>query len=399
MALASLTLQGASFIMIFMYKSSMTGVAFSNIIVQISWAAVVGSICTFRLEILLPQRDRGFKKETFIAMGGTALITIIVSSLIAAAYFRMTRSSGSLVIAASFLALGFGLTEAQYFVSAHTARFRLLLLTRFFQAAGIITSGFLAYFHQSELVVFWAYALAFALPVLLWLFQMVYTTPGNICFELPDRFLFFRGAALNLSTVINSVYANAPVLIAASTQPAAFVADFGFVMKILTGPISLIRQAVGQSYLSRSLSLTAEPSSARHNLMRITLKALAKSTSLYLIIISLLGLAIFIRRDQFHISHPGIFAWLSCITVLQVGVNTIAGVRTPLHIERRLLIFDAIRVCFLLLILTMMARSAFLPTLSITSSSLYFAYLMIILSYVKTWKPKPTQEIDGQVIN
>ncbi|NIJ36412.1 O-antigen/teichoic acid export membrane protein [Sphingopyxis panaciterrae] len=378
LVLGSLALQGASFLALLILKPRLSEVNFAFFMTQLSWASIVGSVATFRLELLLFQERNRVDRESLISI---LVFAILMLGLVGAALWAISWQAGPAVMMspmAILLALGFGLIEAQTFLCVQLERLGALLVTRAVQAAALVGTALVAWsdFGHDHLFIF--YAAGVSVPVLLWWFYAIARTDGRPGIHFPTLSVWKRSLSLTLSTLVNNIYANLAILLASATQSPGFVADFGFVMRLLTGPITLIRQAYGHTYLVDAFRLERDDPNPSRALWALTKNAIGRSVATY-IVIMIVAIAVLFSANKFlQISNPQMIFLLAIVTIGQVGVNTVATIRTPLRKEKEFLIYDVLRVGVLAGALTFITALSFDVVFSIFSSLLYAGYLLFI---------------------
>lgn len=378
MALGSLMFQGATFVMLMLHKSGLSAEGFTFIVVQIAWASILGSVATFRLELLFFQERGRVDRSSLMSVFA---FSVMFLPLLAGAINGAMAFAGQpihLALFAVVLALGLGLHEAQSFLCVQLQRVPQLLVTRFVQGAGILHAGFLGWSGSAYEWVFAMYALSVTVPLVIWMIYTTWQVEGEALLAFPHRSAWKRGLALAVSSLVNTLYTSAAVLVAAATQTPAFVADFGFIMRLLTGPITTIRQAFGHTYMAAAFAVDQAKLGAATSLWQLTWHSIRRSVSVYLVILTSVMAFLFTTADLFDLSRPQIIMWLSVATIAQVGVNTVAGIRTPLRLEKAFLGYDVVRTGVLLGVLMMPLGLPFDVVFAVTSSSLYCIYILFI---------------------
>ena len=385
LVLGSLALQGASFLALLLLKPRLSEVDFAFFMTQLSWASIVGSVATFRLELLLFQERKRVDRESLISI---LIFAILMLGIVGTVLWAISWKAGPAVMMspmAILLALGFGLIEAQTFLCVQLERLGALLVTRAVQAAGLIGAALVAWSDLSHDHLISFYAAAVAVPVLLWWIYAIAVVDGRAGIHFPTLTVWKRSLSLTLSTLVNNVYVNLAILLASATQPAGFVADFGFVMRLLTGPITLIRQAYGHTYLVDAFRLEREDPNPSRALWGLTKQAVGRSVVTYIVVIIVAITALFMANKFLQISNPQMIFLLATVTIAQVGVNTVATIRTPLRKESEFLIYDVLRVGVLAAALTFVTALSFDVVFSIVSTLLYIGYLLLIWLQIRAF--------------
>jgi len=379
MAFGSLIFQGAGFVIILALKGSLEAQGFAYFITQLAWAGIFGSVATFRLELLLFQEkgcvDRPSLITTLIFCIGILALIGIVFSVSAAVLGRASPLSWVSLL----LAFGFALHEAQSFLCVQMTRIPELILTRIAQSIGLMITGYIGWAGQMQtLGIILLYGLAIMLPILIWFVTAIIRAEGPTRFHFPSRKAWGRSLYLVIATLVNTVYVNLAILIAGATQSPALVADFGFVMKLLTGPISLIRQAFGHTFMVDAFAIDHRMRNARGQFHTLLNRTIISSLKTYLLILIPVFLFLWFTSDIFGIIHAEIILWMSLASIAQVMVNPINGVRTPLQRELSFLLFDFMRTILLAAALLVPLLVPFEITFSVVSALLYGSYSLFI---------------------
>lgn len=387
MGIGSLMFQGANLLLILILKGVLDANGFSNIITQIAWASILGSIATFRLELLsFQQRGRFIRADMVFLLTFTVLFLAVMGSAISGGA-ALLGLSPPIVVVTLFLALGLGLHEAQSFICVQTQRIPQLLLTRFTQATAIVAAGLCGWYRLEYEWVFLAYAAAVTVPLVIWFGILLIRLEVGPKWQMLAPATFGRGLYLALSTFTNAVYVNIAVLIAAATQSIMFVAEFGFIMRLLTGPITTIRQAFAHTYLAGALALDIADPATPATLWRITLRAIIRSVSLYMALQVVIMALLFVFADSFQLERPQMAFVLMFATIAQVGVNTVSGVRTVLKSESAFLRYDIVRALVLSAGLSAPLGLPFSFVFAAISFALYGGYLWFIRRQIQQLHP------------
>lgn len=387
MGMGSLMFQGANLLLILILKGALDADGFSYIIVQIAWASILGSIATFRLELLsFQQRGSVIRADMVFLLVFTVLFLTVVGAVISGGAMVLGLTAPFSIVTL-VLALGLGLHEAQSFLCVQTQRVPQLLVTRFIQATGIVGTGICAWYGLDYAKVFMIYAAAVTAPLAIWFGILLIRLKAGPKWDMLAPATFARGFFLALSTFTNAVYVNIAVLIAAATQSVAFVAEFGFIMRLLTGPITTIRQAFAHTYLAGALALDATDPETPAKLWRMTLKAITRSVSLYMALQIVVMALLFVFADSFQLNQPQMIFVLVFATLAQVGVNTVSGVRTVLKRESAFLRYDILRVFVLSTGLSAPLGLPFAVVFAAISFALYAGYLWFIRRQIQQMPP------------
>lgn len=385
MAFGSLLFQGASFLTLLILKPSLHPGEFAFFITQLSWASILGSVATLRLEIMLFQ-ERGYvDKQSLCSILIFSIAILAIIGLGANVVLAAVGSSTSLPMMSILLAFGFGLMEAQSFLCVQMQRLFELVVTRAMQAGALIVTALFAWHGLPYNFVFTFYAVGVALPLLVWCGVAIWRSAGSLTIHVPAPAIWARSIVLTLSTLVNTVYVNAPIVLASATQSPNFVADFGFVMRLLTGPITLIRQAYGHTYLAEAFRIEREGSSFPEPLWRLTKKAMWRSFATYIAILAAGIILLLALYKFFQIENPFMIFILSFATIGQTCVNTVTSIRTPIKKEKEFFLFDTARLVILTASLGLVTSINFDVIFSIVSSSIYVCYILFIRSQIRAY--------------
>lgn len=377
-AIASAILQGATFLALFAFKKSYSDEAFSSLIVVMAWASVIGSGATFRLEFLFLQRFKEVNKASLLVTFAFAFgLVFLTTALLAIAAVAFTFQPPALLYM-SVLSLGYGMIEAQAFLSVQLNRSHELVYARLVQAAGIALAVFFALLGWDFDTAFITFSLSVTLPGLVWVAFAVSRAPGKAALFFPDRHLLARGLSLSVATTVNTLYVSLAIIVAGQTQTATFVADFGFAQRLLTGPITFLRHFYAHAFLSNVLRLKDEDPSATDAVWQHTRGTALRSMATYMPFAIVVVLACVLKPELVGINNPAIVSWLALVTVLQSGVNAIAGVRVPLKRERTFLALDVVRLGVLAIALVSPVALGYDVRFAIASSLLYVSYFVFV---------------------
>lgn len=397
MAFGSLIFQGASFVTLVILKPLLTADNFAFFITQLSLASIIGSIATLRFEILLFQ-DRGkVDRETLLTIFVITLIVLSTCALLAGVGLRIFGGELKISSWSFILSAGFGLIEAQSFLCVQMNRMLELVITRAVQAALLGSSALLVWFGLVQEAFFGIYSLAVTIPLVIWLAIAVGQAAGRFALHAPSVVLWKRSVALTLSVLVNTVYANIAVILASATQPASFVADFGFIMRLLTGPITLIRQAYGHTYLADAFRLEREFNGPSDEMWDLTKSAIKRSILAYCIILVGVIASLLLFNRVLNISRISMIPILSFVTIGQVGINTVANVRSPIKRESAFLKLDFARVVILACALSLGSWISFDILFSVVSTVLYGYYVIFIRNQIGKWTYR--ERIGGDILS
>lgn len=387
MGLGSLIFQVAVLVTIIVLKAAFAAENFAVLITQIAWASILGSVATFRLEFLLLQQNGRVTRPDLLLVFTVATGFLLMSGGVINGSAMALGANMPLMASSLLLALGIGLQEAQSLLCVKLQKIPALLMTRALQASGLVCTALTGWYGGALSTVFGLYATSVTLPLLLWFARFSWRLEGPNRIDWPAPRLLWRGLALALSTFANAVYANGAVIIAAATQNANFVADFGFIMRLLTGPITTIRQAFAHSYNAQSIVIDKSDATAHLRLWDITKQVILRSLTAYVVIqIGVIGL-LFATADFFNIARPALILWLVFATMAQVCVNAVSGVRTALEKEALFMRFDILRVTILITALLLPLGLPFYIVFATVSAGLYLSYIAFIRWQIFALRP------------
>ncbi|WCE68578.1 hypothetical protein PL335_17180 (plasmid) [Sulfitobacter faviae] len=383
LAVGSATFQGASFVIVLLAKYAFHAEGFAAFVTQVAWASILGAVATFRLEVILVQERQTVDRPVLLVPLSVAFMSLAIFGAVAFGISIPLGGNGPIEMMTLLLALGFALHEAQSFLCVRMERVLHLLATRAVQGFLIGATGlaaFLGWLSPTE--TFRAFALSVTCPLLIWWGIGFIRASGTTTFTLPDAKTWARGSFATVSSILNAAYVNVPILIAAATQNTALVADFGFLMKLLTGPLTLVRQAFGQTFLSKSLTIDSSHDGAQNRLMTLLLHTIKLALTSYGAILVLMVALVWIGDDVFSIHQPNMIFWLALATIPQAMINPVASIRTTLRRENTFFLYDTFRLLILTVALILPIGLAFHVTFSLVSSALYLLYWMFILQQI-----------------
>lgn len=380
---SSLGLQVATYFLLFAFKGALTDVEYVVAMAQIAIFSIVGSVASLRLEMLLFQERGGIDRR------GVVVPLLVAVAILALAYAGLKGLAavwpGQMPVAAAALPLGlaFALQDIQNFLCVQTARWRDLLTTRLAQAGllvavsliggmgGQITSG-------TALVL--AYGLALLVPSLLWMARFGRGLPheplANPALNWPR--LLRRSLPMTLSQLINSAYVNLAGLIAIAQLPAAQAADFNFIARLATGPVTLIRQVSGQLFLARALQLDQIGKATAPRIHAMMAAVAVKSTLAYLAAAVLIAGFLFVAHDAAQISHPEMLVPLLFAAGAQCVAGQLTLIRVVLRDEFAFMLAEVARITAMLAILLSFVAIPYHWRLGIGSGLIYLGYCAFV---------------------
>ncbi|WP_448329058.1 hypothetical protein [Sulfitobacter sp. M13] len=390
LAVATSLTQLTNFLVLLVAKTALTETDFKFLLVQLSIAGIIGVVASMRLEVLIFQK---FERETYAGILTPTFfiaITIAVSFLCVAAIDRITTSSLTLSFLTIPILVGLAISSVQNFIFVQAKRLHLLLATRFAQATasiiliiGIMNSDLL---NSGDRILF-VLGLSVALPSTISLIYYVWCIPsGHVAspkFYFPDLKTAKRATWLTASTGVNSAYLNIPLLFAAATQTASFVADFGLFMRALAAPVTLVGQVTGRLFLADALKWSITSKRQPSILIRLISRAMAESVGFYIVVASALICLLWLLREPLLLTHFTLIYYLFAAAMGQSAINPVSQVRVPLREERIFLALDIARLSCLSLGLYLLAPLLSLElSFAIISLVLYSAYTGFIFQRV-----------------
>lgn len=386
LGVASALIQVANFAVLLLAKTSVSDSEFSLILTQLALAGIVGAVASMRLEILVYQ-DYG--RMTFAAIL-VPTFAVVISTAFCFASYGLIHVFGfeSLVLSAAGIPmmLGLGLSTIQSFLFIQVKQMILLLISRACQAVCLGVLMLALVFGIGDLdgtSILLLIGVCYLVPAVilmayfLWTLETSQQDPASVYF--PRRSLLLRSLSLTLSTGINSIYVNLPLLAAAATQTSSFVADFGLILRCFTAPVTFIRQVVGQLFLADAIMWSIKPSRSKKELLKLVSKTMILSVGLYLVASIFLFGVLYFNTEVLKITHLSIAPFLFVAVLGQCAINPISQVRIPLRDERAFLYFDGARLGFFALGLYLLSEWVpYATAFSISALTLYLSYIFFI---------------------
>lgn len=386
LAYSSLLIQAANFAVLVVAKAWVVPYEFANLLTQIALAGIVGSVASMRLEVLIfHQNGRLSRAAILMPSVATALViglAYALSGLMAALYSGMGDASFHAIP----MMVGLSLSAITNFTFVQVRQLNLLLAMRVWQGLALaalmaaLTSGFWGLTGEDVLLLI---GLAYAFPAI------AYTALAYLrhrpeahdppALYLPDARMLRRALSLSVSTGVNSVSVNMPLLAAASTQTASYVADFGLILRAFTAPITFIAQVIGRFFLADAINWSGDPERTPAALWRMITRAMAQSVGIFVIAAAALVGLLYLFREPLNFSHLGIAPFLFLATLGQCAINPVSHVRIPINDEHMFLLFDSLRLVFLSV--GLFALSKVLPfevAFGLTAVVLYTGYIGFI---------------------
>jgi hypothetical protein len=357
-------------------------------------AGIVGAICSMRLEVLVFQAQSGMSRAAILVPAAAiAVVTsIIYLGFGIAAYAGI---GAQLSPYAAPMILGLGLSSVQNFAFVQVKKLNKLLVARAAQAAALgllmIPLG-AGWWSPTGLQILFLIGLAYVVPAAVSIIRFtrslpVSTEPAKAAW--PDWTMFKRSFSLTVSTGVNAVYVNLPLLAAAATQSVSFVGDFGLIMRACTAPTTLISQVIGRMFLADALRWSIQPQRKSSDLLRPMSRTILQCMVLYSLMTPVLIGALYLYREELSFSHFGIAPFLFLAGLGQCAINPIGQVRMALSDERAFLFFDMTRLTALgvglyLLVAVIPYEMAF----GMTSFTLYVLNVAFIFARLSRYTPR-----------
>jgi hypothetical protein len=393
LTLASTLIQLANFGVLLVAKTAMPDADFAFLLTQLAIAGILGAITSLRFEVLVYQaHGRMIYAATLIPVAATFFT--IALSFVGVEILNLMRleplSLSPLVIP---MIAGLSLSAILNFTLVQVKEMNALLTSRAAQAVALLLLTIalpFANWTPSGQMILLLVGLGYALPaaVSMGLF-LIRSRPRNNdppMLYLPDFGLIKRALSLTVSTGVNSIYVNLPVLAASASQSATFVADFGLIMRAFTAPITLIGQVIGRLFLAEALRWSLTPERSAATLKRLISRAMQQSVGTYLVMAPLLVGMLYLARGKLNISHMDLAAFLFFAAIGQSAVNPVVQVRIALGDERAFLILDAVRLVALAVGLYGLALVVpFEMAFTGTALVLYLSYIAFIYMRVSRY--------------
>ena len=379
-------IQGANLLVLLVAKATISEADFAFVLTNLAFAGIIGSVATMRLEVLVFQAQ-GITTYSAALLPSIAIGTVIVASYLANAIFAQIGAA-SLELSASAIPMiiGLGLSAILAFLFVQDKQLNALLAMRVVQA-GMLALLVVALFARignlgGEKVLLFI-GIGYAAPAFVGLiYVLIQVAPKRAADQpmfAPSYAMVKRSGLLTASTGVNSVYVNLPILAAAATQSAGFVADFGMIMRMFTAPITLIFQVFGRLFLAESIRWSLAKDKAMSALSRLVSKTMARSVVAYACIAPILLGVLFLFRTELDITNLAIAPFLFMAALGQCAINPVSQVRISLNDETAFLFFDFLRLVVLAVGLFVLASAiAFEIAFGLTALSLYTAYIFFI---------------------
>lgn len=393
LTLASILIQLANFAVLLSAKTAMSNADFAFLLTQLAFAGILGAVSSLRFEVLVYQsHGRMVYAATMIPVTATfAAITIVFVGV------EILNLMGLEPLSLSLLAIpmitGLSLSAIQNFLLVQVKEMNALLASRAVQAVGLglltivqLLADWTLEGQTILLLVGLCYTLPAAASLVLFLIRSRQQSEDPPVLYLPDFEMFKRSLSLTISTGINSIYVNLPLLAASTTQSASFVADFGLIMRAVTAPVTLIGQVIGRLFLADALHWSLTPGRSAATLKHMISRAIKQSVGAYLITAPSLVSVLYLARENLNISHMDLAAFLFLAAIGQSAVNPVVQVRIALGDERAFLMLDAARLVVLAvglygLALVLPFEMAFTGTALV----LYLSYIAFIYNRVSLY--------------
>lgn len=386
LAYSSLLIQVANFAVLVVAKAWVVPYEFANLLTQLALAGIVGSVASMRLEVLIfHQNGRLSRAAILIPSVATALVIGLAYAL-----YGLTAALYSGMGDASFHAIpmmvGLSLSAITNFTFVQVRQLNPLLAMRVWQGLALaalmaaLASGFWGLTGEDVLLLI---GLAYAFPAIAYTALAYLRHRPDVddppALYLPDAPMLWRALSLSVSTGVNSVYVNMPLLAAASTQTASYVADFGLILRAFTAPITFIAQVIGRFFLADAITWSGDPERTPAVLWRMITRAMVQSVGIFVIAAAALVGLLYLFREPLNFTHLGIAPFLFLATLGQCAINPVSQVRIPINDEHMFLLFDSLRL--VLLSVGLFALSQVLPfevAFGLTAVVLYTGYIGFI---------------------
>lgn len=382
LGLSSLVIQIATYVLLLSFKIQATDTEFVSAIKQIAIVSILASIASFKLELVLFQAHRGTFLRTLVipmlaATIGLSAVYFLIGPLIAWLGF-----GNPLMTVALPLGLALATQEVQNFFCVQEKKWSQMIGVRFGQAGCLVALAFATHIVPDSHAFLLYYGMALLLPLLIWVLIFLLTSAHGCpdpSLSSPFRERFRRAAALTLTQLVSTIYVHVANLLSISIQSPAQSADFTFLSRIATGPITLIRQVLGQLFLAQCLRLESEGSATRKNVLMHMRRVVAYSSVVYAIFSALCIPIVYHFQDALNIEHPSMLYPLFFVGILQLAVSQAGFSRFILHEDVLFLIAEICRLLVLTLLLTVLEALEFPVRFAMASGVVYGGYFLFLL--------------------
>ena len=386
LAFASALIQMTNFLLLLLAKTTISDEDFVFLLTQLATAAIIGAIASLRLEVLMYQAHQGMTRAALLAPIVATAVVIFLTYLGFSVVALVWVKSPILSPLAVPMLLGLALSTVLNFIFVQVQRLNLLLTVRAVQCmvlSVLMTLLVTQSWAPTGGELLFAIGLGYALPAVVSIMRFFAQIPTDktdfSALNLLDWAMLRRSSLLTLSTGVNSIYANLPLLIAAITQSASFVADFGLIMRAFSAPITLIGQVIGRLFLAAAMRWSIASALVSSGLAHMVSRTMAQSLALYLLFAPMLIGVLYVYREPLNFSELGIVPYLFLAGLGQCLINSVSQVRIPLRDERAFLVFDSLRLLILAIGLSVGANLVpFEVAFGVTSLLLYTSYIPFI---------------------
>lgn len=375
--------------MLFAFKAYLEPDQFVEGLRQLAIASIISNITTFRFEILLFQLVGRLEAVVLLVPLVIAILSTAIANIVLNWIGSLVGVDLSFSAWGAALALGLGLVEMQTFLCIQIASWRSLVLTRVLQGLGMLAVGGFAaigkFSTAEDFVRF--YGLSILLPFALWLSVTVWRKRFN--FVWPQNFfntfvrMSLRGISLSSTQLVAALYVNIAALAAVSMMSTQVAADFVFLMRFVTAPVTLLRQVFGQILLSEFLAAERRNELSRALLIKLMWKRSSRSLVLYFIFAALSTMFVFALQEAAKINNPNIVFPLFVAGVFQLISSQIGLVRIIIREEVLFFFAELVRVFIMVCILYLVQSVAFPIRYGIGSAVIYFLYILLVLRRVQ----------------
>ncbi|MFC4292478.1 hypothetical protein ACFOWX_08635 [Sphingorhabdus arenilitoris] len=370
--------QIAMLFFILILKLKMTDSVFALFLVSLGVASIFGAIASLRSEVLITQADRSCNVRALVWPILIAVGTIGIMCAIRPAINWIFSIDVPLYTAA--LAFGFSLQAICQFVMIQEAQFGRLLIIRAVQAAMLAITGLALVFEASFMWGVFGFTLSLVVPfavwIALWMIENRHITPPAFVFSWRQ---IRRSLILSLTLLINTTAVNIPIILCVATQSASYAADFGFLIKVFTAPVTLANAMFGQLFLADNIRLnSAIPAEAKKIQMAMrrtsTIAVLFVLSIAAITIIGVLMLAHFVPA---MLTYPMLSISIALAITAQAAFSPVSAIGDIAKLETPFLLFYIMRIALLYGMLSNVSLidfSALFASINILAYSFFWLY-------------------------
>jgi len=389
--------QMANFLLLFIAKDKLSDAEFTIFLVQAAIAGVLNSLATLRIEVIV------FQKYNRLTLAG------VYTPFVAALIITGLSYGGALIMQATFglknilspwtslLIVGGALAAAQDFIFVQCKRVNLLVVARVFQ--GVLIIILCVAINTGNLIltggqVVGLQGLAMIITVLIVLGGFCYSRRGILVGDAPllkpDREMLTRASSLSGSAMVNSLFTNLPILGAGAILTVTSAADFGFIMRVISAPVTLIKNVNGKIFLRQSLEWQARSNAKISELRKIIRQTMFQGVIIFIVLATLLLAGVCIYEKETIYRNFSVVIYLLIANLLRAAISPISQVRVALKDEIVFGTFDILRVAILAATLFSVGYLfSYEAVFGFASLGLYTTYVVFIELRLRSWKGNP----------